>query len=178
MVKYVAFLRGINVGGHKKIKMDDLRAAFASWGFTNIKTLLASGNVLFDSKKANSHALKQILEKNIAATFGFEVPVILRTLEEIQDLADADPFKGIKVTPQTRLYATFLSEKPTSKLKIPYTSPEKDFTIVQVTNGEVLSVLTLTPNRGTIEAMAILEKEFGKNITTRNWNTVIKVLKS
>jgi uncharacterized protein (DUF1697 family) len=110
----------------------------------------------------------------LKGTFGYEVSVILRATQEIQDLVDSIPFKDIKVTPQTRLYVTFLSEKPKSSLKVPYESPEKDFKIVRVTNGEVCSVLTLGSNRGTIDAMDILEKEFGKKITTRNWNTVIK----
>jgi uncharacterized protein (DUF1697 family) len=85
------------------------------------------------------------------------------------------PFEDVTVTSQTRLYVTFLSEKPASNLEIPYESPEKDFRILSVSDSEVCSVLTLTPNRGTTKAMDILEKEFGKNITTRNWNTVQKI---
>jgi uncharacterized protein (DUF1697 family) len=96
---------------------------------------------------------------------------------EIQELADSNPFKKITVTPQMRLYVTFLSEKPKSSLKIPYESPEKDFKIVRVSNNEVCSVLTLSPNTGTVDAMSVLEKEFGRKVTTRNWNTVIKLLK-
>jgi uncharacterized protein (DUF1697 family) len=63
-------------------------------------------------------------------------------------------------------------------LKIPYTSPEKDFRILEVTNREICSVVDLNLGRGTVEAMSILDKEFGKNITTRNWNTVGKILKA
>jgi hypothetical protein len=70
-----------------------------------------------------------------------------------------------------------LSEKPTSKLKIPYQSPEKDFCILLVTKGEVCSVLTINPTMKSTEAMNILEKEYGKNVTTRNWNTVEKLSK-
>jgi hypothetical protein len=69
-----------------------------------------------------------------------------------------------------------LSEKPKSSIRIPYESPEKDFKILSVHDGAVLSVVTLTPKRGTTEAMSILEKEFGKSITTRNWNTIAKIL--
>jgi uncharacterized protein (DUF1697 family) len=176
MIQCVAFLRGINVGGHKSVKMDDLKKAFESLGFKNVKTLLASGNVLFDTQQ-KSPALRKRIGEKLKQTFGHEVHVILRTIREIQELGDSNPFKKIRVTPQTRLYVTFLSEEPKSSLKIPYESPEKDFKIVRVSNSEVCSVVTLSPNRGTVEAMSILEKEFGRNVTTRNWNTVTKVLK-
>ena len=177
---YIALLRGINVGGHKKIKMADLRQAFKSWGFTNIRTLLASGNVLFESDETDTSddasSLQQSIEAGLAKTFGFDVAVIIRTLEEIQALVETDPFQEIEVTPNTRLYITFLSEKPTSDLPIPYQSPEKNYQILAVSDREICSVLTLTDKMRTTDAMNILEKEFGKNITTRNWNTVLKLL--
>lgn len=178
MAEYVAFLRGINVGGHKKVVMEDLRQAFAGWGFQNVKTVLASGNVVFQSPMTSPGGLVPTIQDKIKETFGLEVSVILRTLPEIQGLVNASPFKEITVTPQTRLYVTLLSEKPESALKIPYESPEKDFQILRVSNSEVCSVLTLAPNSRTVDYMSILEKEFGKNITTRNWNTIVKIAKS
>jgi uncharacterized protein (DUF1697 family) len=108
---------------------------------------------------------------------GHKVSVQIRSIDEIQKLADRAPFKKIKVTPETRLYITFLPEKPKSKLKIPYESPEKDFKILEVSDREICSVVTLSPGRGTLDMMGFVEKEFGKNITTRNWNTVGKILK-
>lgn len=81
------------------------------------------------------------------------------------------------------MYVTFLPEKSKDYVKIPYLpaqageSPEKDFTILRVTDNEVCSVLTLSKERKTTDAMHILEKTFGKNITTRNWNTIIRILK-
>lgn len=90
-------------------------------------------------------------------------------------MIDTNPFKNISVTPETRLYVTFLLGKPKHNLQIPYESHEKDFKILSVSNGEVISVLTLSPKRRTPEAMTIIEKEFGKNVTTRNWNTVVKI---
>jgi uncharacterized protein (DUF1697 family) len=179
MTQYVAFLRGINVGGNKKIGMERLRGAFASWGFANVKTLLASGNVLFETRKTDLRALTQTIERGINRTFGLEVSVILRTLDEIRVLAEANPFRNIKVTPRTRLFVTFLAEKPKSKLKIPYVSPDKSFKILCITDSEVCSVLALTARWGAnLRQMDILEKEFGKKITTRNWNTVTKVLEA
>ncbi len=171
MIKYLAFLRGINVGGKKKVPMSDLKNTFELLGFTNVRTLLNSGNVVFEGSKTDSSTLETELNK----AFGFDISVILRTADEIKKLINSDPFKGITITPDTRLYVTFLKEKSKSNLKIPYVSPDKNFKILKVTDGEVISVLTLSPAFQTTEAMGALEKEFGKKITTRNWSTVIKI---
>lgn len=178
MVRYIAFLRGINVGGHKPIKMDALAGAFGSLGFQNVKTILASGNVLFEAPKSEPIALTKKIEEKLEKTFGHPVGVTLRTLSEIQKFVKSSPFKNIAVTPQTRLYVTFRRDQTKGSLKIPYQSPEMDFQILRVSSGEVCSVLTLSPGRRTPELMSILEKEFGKTVTTRNWNTIIKVLDS
>jgi len=174
---YAAFLRGINLGGHKQIKMEELKKLFESMGFQGVRTILNSGNVLFQAGGALAKSPGDRIEKEIEKAFGHKVAVILRTIREIQRMADSNPFKKIKVTPETRLYVTFLSEKPSSSLKLPYESPEKDFKILSIQDGAVFSVVTLTPKRGTTDAMAGLEKEFGKKITTRNWNTITKMLK-
>jgi len=178
MIKYAAFLRGINVGGHKAVKMEELKKAFEALGFENVKTLLASGNVIFAAPSASESMLAKKIEEKLEQTFGHEIGVLIRKLEELQRLAEASPFAGIKVTPQTRLYVTFLAEKTKSSLKIPYESPDKNFKIIRATGSEVCSVLTLTPNSRTVDLMSILEKEFGRKVTTRNWNTINKILKA
>ena len=178
MSKYIAFLRGINVGGHKSVKMEELRKAFESMRFKNVKTLLASGNVLFQAPQANTNTLSKKIEEKLKKTFGHEINVIIRTIEELQHLFEANPFKGVKVTPQTRLYITFLSEKAKSDLQVPFESSDKNFKIIRVTESEICSVLTLSPTKNTIDLMNILEKEYGKKVTTRNWNTIIKLLQN
>lgn len=171
MTRYVAFLRGINVGGNKKVEMTKLQKMLEAMGCANVKTVLNSGNVAFDADRADALLLERELEK----TFGFAIPVILRTKTQLQTLAQADPFRGIAVTKDIRLYITFLGEKPESTMKT-YESAQKDFRILSVTSGEIVSVLDLSKGRGSVDAMAIVEKEFGKNVTTRNWNTVQKLL--
>ncbi len=174
MTPYVAFLRGINVGGNKKVPMADLKKMMEKAGYENVKTLLNSGNVSFEAKKTSAKELEALLEK----TFKFPVPVILRTKAELEKIAKANPFKGVTVTKDIRLYVTFLAEgakKP--GIKIPYVSPEKDFRILAASNSEIISVLDLSQGMGTVDAMGIVEKEWGKGVTTRNWNTVEKLLK-
>ncbi|MDQ3193556.1 MAG: DUF1697 domain-containing protein [Bacteroidota bacterium] len=178
MTKFIAFLRGINVGGNRSVKMEELKKTFESSGFKNVKTVLASGNVIFETKQSNTTAISKKIEDDLKMDFGIEINVMIRSIEELKSLADADPFKGIDVTPETRLYVTFTSEKFKSKLKIPYETPDKNFKILRVTDNDVCSVLTLTPENKTVELMGIIEKEFGKKVTTRNWNTILRFLKN
>ncbi len=178
MIKYVAFLRGINVGGNNPVKMDDLKKAFESLGFKHIKTILASGNVLFEGSEQNITFITEKIEKKLKEVFGHEIGVITRTVYELQHVYTKDPFKEITVTKETRLYVTFLSSKPKSSLKIPYESTDKNFKIIRATENELFSVLTLVPDTRTIDLMTILEKEFEKKITTRNWNTIMRILKA
>jgi uncharacterized protein (DUF1697 family) len=175
---YAAFLRGINVGGNKPVKMDELKKAFESLGFKKVKTLLASGNVVFEAPHSSASVLTPKIEEKLKKRFGHEIGVLIRTITELQHLEESNPFKGTNVTPQTRLYVTFLSEKPKSGLKIPHESPDKNFKILRAAENEVCSVLTLSPNSRTVDLMNVLEKEFGRKITTRNWNTIAKVLET
>lgn len=179
MALYAALLRGINVGGHKLVSMERLKNAFEALGFRNVKTLLASGNVLFEARVGSAAALARKIEKKLRQTFGQDIGTIVRTVNELQELAALAPFRKIKVTPRTRLFVTFLSEKPKTNLKIPYQSPDKSFRILRLTRGEICSVLTLGPQWAkNLRQMDILEKEFGKKITTRSWNTVVRLLKA
>jgi len=176
MIRYVAFLRGVNVGGHKPVKMGELKKIFGSLGFQNVKTILASGNVLFETPDTSTDMLARKIEDKLEQEFGYEIGVLLRTMEEIRKLADANPFKNIEVTQQTRLYVTFLSEKKERAVKILYKSTGKDFKIVHISASEVCSLLDLSPDRGTTELMSFLEQKFGRKVTTRNWNTT-RILK-
>ena len=179
MAKYAAFLRGINVGGHKPVSMERLKKAFESLGFENVRTLIASGNVVFEAPPGSMSALVKKIERRLEKTFGHEIGTIVRTHAELCDLADSNPFKGIQVTPATRLFVTFLSEPAKTKLKIPYKSPEGHFRILRLTRREACSVLIVGPQLAkNMRWMALLDKELGKKITTRSWSTVLRVVKA
>lgn len=175
MPTYVALLRGINVGGNKKVAMADLKKMLEKMKYENVRTLLNSGNVVFDAPTTPLKKLNTTLEAQFEKTFGFTSAFIVRPMSELEKLIKLDPFKKITVTKDIRLYVSFLPDTPKSALKIPYVSPDKDFTILAVTDGEICSVLDLAKGKGTPDAMGVLEKEFGKNMTTRNWNTVMKL---
>lgn len=172
MVKYVALLRGINLG-KRQVKMARLKEVFEAEGLRDVRTLLASGNVVFSAKETNAGKLRARIEAAIKKEFGFDVPTILRSEDEIQALVKSDPFKSVKVSPKTRLYVTFLSAPSGSKLKTPYKSMGGEFVVREITNGHVASVLA--PSISSPDVMDFLGKEFGGDITTRNWNTVIKI---
>lgn len=176
-MRYVVLLRGINVGG-KTVKMETLKMILEEMGFSHVKTLLNSGNVILETKQTSLEHLRQSIEEKLEQTFGFTIHVIIRTMDDIQKLVKADPFKGIVVDKDTRLYVTFVSDSTSSTLQIPYESDEKDVQILKMLDQVVCSVITLSTQKNTTDLMRIIEKEFGKNVTTRNWNTVLKIEKA
>jgi uncharacterized protein (DUF1697 family) len=168
MAKFAALLRGINLG-KRTVKMDALRKLLENDGFTDVKTLLASGNVVFDSKQSDAAKLRSKLQKLIKDEFGFDVPVILRSDKEIAALIKADPFKGVKVDKDTRLYVTFLGNSSSIKIG----KDHKENGIHAIGKDYVASVLHL--GTGTPDHMDYLVKKFSSSITTRNWNTILKI---
>ncbi len=106
-------------------------------------------------------------------SFGYPVAVAVRRVADLERLVATDPFAGVAITPESRLYVTFFAHPVENGTRISPDRRESDLGIVRVTPGEVLSAITLSPGWGTTELMAFLEKEFGPGVTTRNWNTVI-----
>ena len=92
MEKYIALLRGINVGGHRKIKMDSLKESLTTYGFENVQTYIQSGNVIFQSDIASKTRLSDEISRLIKKDFGHEVPVVIRTPREISHLLNRFPF--------------------------------------------------------------------------------------
>lgn len=178
-MEYVAFLRGINVGGHKSVKMADLRTAFEAMGFQNVRTVLASGNVVFGAARpASSEEATARIAQELQQTLGHAVSVTVRTMGDLRHLVDSDPFKDVTLTPDTRLYITFLSQPVKSRPDFAYESPEGDLTIRRISPGEVAGMVVLSSGHGTTELMALLDKQFGAAVTTRNWDTINKVMKA
>ena len=171
----IAFLRGINVGGHHKIPMPALRKAFEAMGFKNVRTVLASGNVVFEPTGKKAEDLEGTIARGLAGAFGFPVPVLLRSMRELAALVAADPFKGLAPGTDTKFYVTFHPrDRPrASKARLP--APPQGVRIVSVRPGEVCSAVALSGGAGTPELMAFLEKWLGRDVTTRNWQTVTKL---
>ena len=109
--KHVAFLRGINVGGHHKVPMAELREEMEKLNFENVVTLLNSGNIVFDAIDDDLENLEKTISEHLESTFGFPVPTIIRKSKNIYRLLDNNPFKGLMLTKDMRLYVSFLRKE-------------------------------------------------------------------
>lgn len=109
MTTFVSFLKGINVGGHKKIKMEDLKKCFEDQQFFNVTTYIQSGNIVFNSKSSNTENITKQIKSGILSKFGFDVEVILRNSEELKKIIAAYPFPD---TEGNRSFVTLLSHIP------------------------------------------------------------------
>lgn len=136
MIKYVAFLRGINVGGNKLIKMADLRTVFERAGFKNVSTYIQSGNVIFEAKEADADALVRKIEKRILQAFGHEVKVMLRTVVALQEDIKSEPFKGGEQSEDLAWFVTFMSHAPVNPPKLPF--------VITKENANILAIRTRT----------------------------------
>src|SRR3984893_8191153 len=135
MIKYVALLRGINVGGNKLIRMAELKRIFASLGLKNVQTYIQSGNVLFESSRADSVALTKHIETSLHKASGFEGPVLLRPTAELEAIVKLNPFSKVKPA-DSKLNVTFLVEALKTKPTVPLLSPKKDCEIIHLTPRE------------------------------------------
>lgn len=173
-MKYVAFLRGINVSGQHKVPMAELQQELIKLGFTNVITLLNSGNVIFESSSDDAELLEKTIAEHLENVFGFQIPVLIRNADTISELINRSPFKNIEVTKDIRLYVSFIKKKTTPDIQLPFATANGSFQILEARDRTIISVVNLS-NTKTTKAMEILEKFFGKNITTRNWNTLNRI---
>jgi len=171
---YVAFLRGINVGGHHKVPMAELRAEMQKLKFENVLTLLNSGNIVFDAFATEPDIIEKKISEHLEKTFGFPIPTIMRKAEKIDELISLNPFKDIVVTKDIRLYVSLLRKDIKDDFTIPWSSDDKSFRIIGKSDKTIFSVLDLARYK-TPKAMEALERQYGKDITTRNWKTIIRI---
>jgi len=152
-------------------KMPALKAAFEAAGFTNVKTVLGSGNVAFDARSSSEQALEQKAEAAMHEKLGRVFFTIVRPIEQLQALLATDPYKPFKVSPQAKRIVTFLRGRPRAKLKLPVDMDGAR--ILAMKEGAVFS--TYLPNPKGPVFMTLIEKTFGKDVTTRTWDTIAKV---
>ncbi len=174
MHTYIALLRGINVSGQKKIKMAELRQQLAELNIGNIATYIQSGNIVFTSAETNASALEEAIHQLIVKHYGFEVPVLVLTPQQLQQAIAAHPWPGDELR-TTKSYFTFLFETPT---------PEGIAALEAFDLGDdewVLKGTTLYayfPNGAGRSKMSnnLVERKLKVTATARNWNTVHKLV--
>lgn len=173
MLRYIAFLRAINVGGHT-VKMDHLRRLFEALGFSNVETFIASGNVIFDSPAAEATALERQIEQHLHQSLGYEVATFLRTPTELAAVAAHLPFPAAELEAGNSLYIAFLPAPPGDEARqklLAFRSPIDDFHIHQ---REIYWLCRKKMSDSTFSG-ALLEKTIGLPATMRNVTTVRKM---
>ncbi len=170
MTTYIALLRGINVSGHRLIKMTDLRAMFEAMGLSNVQTYIQSGNVIFQSGEP-AEALRPRIEAEILRVFGFDVPVALLTTQELEQVVKTCPYD-----PEAEsIYISFMAE-PASPEGIDrlraYAAPPDEFQVV----GRAVYGLYRQPVHKSKLTNNLIEKRLGVPTTARNWQTTTKLL--
>ncbi|MGE7793953.1 DUF1697 domain-containing protein [Lysinibacillus fusiformis] len=176
-MNYVALLRGINVGGHNKIKMADLREALIPLGLQNIRTYIQSGNILFESTELEEVLQKQIHE-TIQMNFDITSTVIIRTAEEIQHIVNNCPFSQQDIAEASAtavgesLHVAFLPAAPTEENREKYLSYENDQERCVIIGREVyLLFYKSIRNAKLSQQLPKLEMP----ATVRNWKTIMKL---
>jgi len=172
---YIALLRGINVGSHKKIMMEDLKALYEQMHFRSVATYIQSGNVIFNAEKESQDELTSLIETAIERKYGFFVPVIIRTREEMQQVQADNPFLSDSNTSREKLHVTFLDKIPEQGLlnaaaRLDY-SPDR-----YIVQGRDVFVYCPEGYGGTKIDNSFFENRLKVKATTRNWKTVLKLV--
>jgi uncharacterized protein (DUF1697 family) len=172
MTEFVAFLRGINVGGRGMASMADLRASFEDAGFKDVRTIGSSGNVAFASASTDAGALAAKARAAMRKRLGMDVVVHVHRIEDIRTITSADPYAGFRFPKEWKKVVTFLGDgEAKTELRLPM---EKEFTaILAIKDGAAFSVYGPNPKGALF--MTVLEKAFGKDITTRTWDMLSKL---
>lgn len=152
-------------------RMPDLKAAFESAGFTDVKTLLSSGNVVFSAPVTAEASLQRKAEAAMTKRLGAAFITIVRPISTLRDLLERDPYRAFRLKPGTKRIVTFLRDRPVGKLALPIEF--QGARILAMQGGEVFSAYVPNP-KGPV-FMTLIEKTFGAALTTRTWDTVAKV---
>src|SRR5438445_4533313 len=167
MPRYIAFLRGVSP---MNAKMPELKRCFEQASFGNVKTVLASGNVVFDSRAGSELALARRIEAAMGKYLDRAFPTIVRSADALNELIAADPYAAFRVPQAAKRVVTFLREPRKTQVILP---PETEgVPMLAVVDADIFTVYV--PQPGNPAFMRLIEKTFGKDITTRTWDTVKK----
>jgi uncharacterized protein (DUF1697 family) len=158
------------------MRNEKLRGVFEGLGFRNVHTVISTGNIVFDADARNVRALEARIEEAWPEQLGFQSTTIIRTRDQMHHLVSRNPFGERTDTPATSLQVTFLKREPDVALRVPYTPETGGCTIVSIDDRVICSVVDLTGS-ATPDLMRWLEKTFGKELTTRTWKTVHRIVR-
>lgn len=165
--RYVAFLRGVSP---MNAKMPDLKRSFELAGFSNVKTLLSSGNLIFDAKPTSVAALERKAEASMQATLGRSFYTIVRPANDLRGLLETDPYVAFAVAPNAKRVISFLRSPPLTAPSLPIESDGAR--VLSMIGTEVFTAYVPSENGPVF--MKLIERAFGTEVTTRTWDTVKK----
>jgi uncharacterized protein (DUF1697 family) len=169
--RYAAFLRGIYPG---TATQPELKRSFEAAGFSDVSTVIASGNVVFTARSAAPASLERRAEKAMSKELGRSFLTIVRSIEDLRAMLDADPYARFRLPADAKRVVTFTREPAGTKLDLP--TKDRDGTrILAATEGEIFSAYLPHPKGGVF--MKVIEDALGKAVTTRTWGTIEKVVK-
>lgn len=174
MVRYIALLRGINVGGNNIIKMADLKNCFEEMGFTNVVTYIQSGNVLFDNNETNQLQLTQQIEKALSERFNYHSKVVLLSQQTLIQLVSAAPEGFGKLPDEYRYDVIFLKQPLTSEEALSKIKTKEGVDFVTADHG-VLYFSRLSCVSSQSQMTKMIGTAIYKEMTIRNWNTTTKL---
>lgn len=155
-------------------KMPELKKALEKAGFTDVKTVISSGNAVFSSRAASEQSLEKKCEAAMQTVMGKSFMTIVRSIDELNALLEADPFSKYAVPPNGKKNVTFLRAAPSAAPRLP----------VEMKGGKILGLrgreayLYYVPGEADPSFMTTIEKTFGKAVTTRTWDTVGRIVKA
>ena len=170
----IGLLRGVNLAGHNKIKMEDLRSLCDSLGLHNSQTYVQSGNVVFSTSERNLARLASRIEDAIEKKVGFRPSVILRIPSDLRNVIARNPFATRRGLEPGKLIVTFLPADPAPEVRIAVRALKTDPEEVRIHGREVYTYFP--DGMGRSKLVPVMEKILRKSGTGRNWNTVTKLL--
>jgi uncharacterized protein (DUF1697 family) len=171
----ICLLRGVNVGGHNKIKMDALRALCESLGLRDVQTYVQSGNVVFRTKESDHGKLAKRIGDGIERSFGFRPGVVLRTSSQLAGVIAKNPFAARKGIEPNKFLVTFLSGDPEGEACAKVLQMKVDPEELRI-DGRHLYIYFPNGMARPKLSMPVIEKTLKTLGTGRNWNTVTKLL--
>jgi uncharacterized protein (DUF1697 family) len=175
MQTYISMLRGINVSGRNILKMEALRDMYIKLNFSEIKTYIQSGNVVFNFKSSNTKAIEKLINNQLKNDFELEVPVIVKSAQEIKLISNSNPFLIHRQEDITKLHVTFLSDEPNKNAIEPRQSninTTDEFIIV----SNVVYLFCPNGYGNTKLTNTFFENKLKVTATTRNWKTIMQLV--
>ncbi len=172
MTVLITMLRGINVSGQKKIKMEDLRTLYESLGFEKVQIYIQSGNVIFQTSQTNISEIPTKISEKINHAFGYTVTIILRTRNELENIVKRNPFVDKDLS---KVHVSFLSDNQfnySEEELLKVRTGDEEF---QILDKEIYLFLPHGSGRTKL-TNNFFERKLGSKATTRNWKTINKII--